>query len=287
MVWRALKRQSILAVPRHLGIWWFEIWKYHKRFSNNKWLRRTGIVRLNRFEKPTGSPRIPDQEGQPSISRRYKYIPKEMQQKVVDKYFDYHKGNSRRQHLSPILVINIRHRLMSRTFDKFYFRSSQCRESWTSRQARSKTHCRFYLWLGWNSRNQLFHIKKIENFLEITGKQPFSRDLGFRLPSYEQSLIYAEARVSINLWRHYLWCHRSDVIGSFIKSELTSSTIISIQNFPLIWFYEQIIHMELVMVPMFRSLWDGTTIQENFEILKPISDWLSNQKRAFNNLSDI
>ena len=41
------------------------------------------------------------------------------------------------------------------------------------------------------------------------------------------------------------------------------------------------------MVPMFRSLWDGTTIQENFEILKPISDWLSNQKQAFKNISDI
>ena len=36
---------------------------------------------------------IPDKEGKPSIARRYKYIPENMQQKVVDKYFDFHKGS--------------------------------------------------------------------------------------------------------------------------------------------------------------------------------------------------
>ena len=67
---------------------------------------------------------------------------------------------------------------------------------------------------------------------------------------------------------HDVIIYRSDVIGSFKKSELTSSTIISIQNFQLIWFYEQIIHMEPVTVPMFRLLWGGTTTQENFWILE-------------------
>ena len=114
---RAPKRKSILAISRYLGIWWFEIWKYYKCFSYNKWLWRTGIVWLNRFEKPDGGQRIPDEEGQPSIARRYKYIPKEMQQKVVDKYFDFHKGNSRHQHSGFI-----RHQFMSPTFDKLAFK---------------------------------------------------------------------------------------------------------------------------------------------------------------------
>ena len=64
----------------------------------------------NRFEESDGGQRIPDEEGQPSIARRYKYIPKEMQQKVVDKYFDFHKGDPRHQHPEYI-----RHQFMSPT----------------------------------------------------------------------------------------------------------------------------------------------------------------------------
>ena len=60
------------------------------------------------------------------------------------------------------------------------------------------------------------------------------------------------------------WRHHSDVIGSSLKLELMCSTIISIPNFQLTWFYEQRIHMELVTVPMFHLPWDGTTTQENF-----------------------
>ena len=39
------------------------------------------------------------------------------------------------------------------------------------------------------------------------GVEHFKSDLGFRLPSYEQSLIYAEGRDQIIVWRH-----QSDVI---------------------------------------------------------------------------
>ena len=53
-----------------------------------------------------------------------------------------------------------------------------------------------------------------------------------------------------------------------------SSTIISIQNFQLIWFYVQIIHMELVTVLMFHLPWAGTTTQESFWNLE-IFLWLA------------
>ena len=53
-----------------------------------------------------------------------------------------------------------------------------------------------------------------------------------------------------------------------------SSTIISIQNSRLIWFYVQRIHMELVTVLMFHLPWAGTTTQENFWNLE-IFVWLA------------
>ena len=89
----------------------------------------------DKIQKKKNCPPIPDKEGKPSIARRYKYIPEEFQQKVVDKYFDFHKGH-----------------------------------------------------LGVASPNEVgkHEAKLIAGF--IYG------DLGFRLPSYEQSLIYAEGQ---------------------------------------------------------------------------------------------
>ena len=52
------------------------------------------VLFLMIHDEPFTGTLIPDKEGKPSIARRYKYIPENMQQKVVDKYFDFHKGLS-------------------------------------------------------------------------------------------------------------------------------------------------------------------------------------------------
>ena len=86
------------------NIWEFDDLKYENitnvfRITNGyeargfkNYVHRFMILMVH--DEPFTGTLIPDKEGKPSIARRYKYIPENMQQKVVDKYFDFHKGLS-------------------------------------------------------------------------------------------------------------------------------------------------------------------------------------------------
>ena len=155
------KANYILGTNSYEGnqFWQFQdIWE----FDDLKYENITNVFRITNGYEGQGSS---DSTGSRNRLAVHESLTKKDNRQLPEDTSIFRKKCNRKL-LTSILIsikvthaINICHQFPSPTSVTNYLRSSQCRESWSSRQARSKTYCWFYLWLGWNPRSQLFHIR--------------------------------------------------------------------------------------------------------------------------------